>query len=703
MKVFLNFKRFFSASVLFAAVLLSHFSFAQRRDIDSLKSRMQLFENNENFSPDKPYIDLLNRLGELYYNLNPDSTFLLGMKSLEASEKTGYQDGIVDAYRNIGAFHNIRGEYEQAMSYFKEGLSLAKENQYLKGMAHIYHSMGLNHYDRGNFTEAVSFYYKALEIKEKHLSENEQSTTLSNLGLVFSDMEDYEKALDFHNRALEIRKKLNNKLGMASSLSNIGLIYKKKGKLDDAMESYTSTLEIGKKIENNQLISVSHFNLGEILLTLEDFEGALFHFEAALQVDKSVEDKAGTSSDLLGLGEAYINLGNLAEAKKAVQSSLELSTESNIKRNIEKSHFLLSEVFEKEGNNSAALYHYKLHTAYRDSIINLKSEKQIQELAAKYEFDKKEAALRQEQREKELVNDKLMEKRIRIGFTIILVILLIAFFIALRSIRYQIKAKTLVTRQKNRLENLNKKILHQKKETEQVARQLIEVNKTKDKLFSIVGHDLKSPINSLKGLMQYAVDEKLSQEEFLLVSTQLRNEVEHVHFTLINLLHWAKNQMKGIVTETEKVSVNKILQENINLYKPVSETKQIQIVDLLDPDTTCLADKEQCNLIIRNLINNALKFTNRGGKITIRSKKIQDTHWEISVQDNGIGMDEQTLSRLFQPVLREKQRYGTAGEKGTGLGLQLTKDFILKNGGDIQVTSESGKGSTFTFTLPIAI
>lgn len=701
--MFLNFKKFFSASVLIAVVLLSHFSFAQRRDIDSLKSKMQLFENNENFSPDKPYIDLLNQLAELYYNLNPDSTFLLGMKSLEASEKAGYQDGIVDAYRNIGAFHNIRGEYEQAMSYFKEGLSLANENQYLKGMAHIYHSMGLNHYDRGNFTEAVSLYYKALEIKEKHLSENEQSKTLSNLGLVFSDMEDYERALDFHNRALEIRKKLNNKLGMASSLINIGLIYKKKGKLEDAMESYTSTLEIGKNIENNQLISVSHFNLGEILLSMEDFEAALFHFEAALEVDKSVEDKAGTSSDLLGVGEAYINLGDLAEAKKAIQSSLELSMESNIKSNIAKSHFLLSEVFEKEGNNSAALYHYKLHTAYRDSIMNLESEKQIQELAAKYEFDKKEAALRLEQQEKELENEKLMERRIRIGFTIIVIILLIAFFIALRSIRYQKKAKTLVTRQKNRLENLNKKILQQKKETEQVARQLIEVNKTKDKLFSIVGHDLKSPINSLKGLMQYAVDEKLSQEEFLLVSTQLRNEVEHVHFTLINLLHWAKNQMKGIVTETEKVSVNKILQENINLYKPVSETKQIQVVDLLDPDTNCLVDKEQCNLIIRNLINNALKFTNRGGKITIRSKKIQNTHWEISIQDNGIGIDEQTLSRLFQPVLREKQRYGTAGEKGTGLGLQLTKDFILKNGGDIQVTSETGKGSTFTFTLPIAI
>ncbi|WP_245802886.1 tetratricopeptide repeat-containing sensor histidine kinase [Cyclobacterium lianum] len=700
--MFLDFRKFFSASVLLILVLISGFSLAQRAEIESLLSRVRDFEDKENFSPDKPYIDALNRLGELYYNLDPDSTFLLGMKSLQASEKAGYQDGIVDAYRNIGAFHNIRGQYAQAMNYFEEGLNLAGENQYWLGMANIYNSMGLNHYDRGNYQEAVTLYLKALEIKEKHLSEYEQSKTLSNLGLVFSDMGDFDQALNFHNRALDIRKRANNKLGMASSLANIGLIYKKKGKLDEALASYTTTLEIGETIENGQLIAVSHFNLGDILLQQEDLEGALYHFEAALELDSNVDDIAAISSDLLGIGEALVRQENLSEAKRSVQRSLDLALESDIKTNLEKGHDLLHQIYEKQGNNRAALYHFKQHTSYRDSLRNLESERQIREMAAKYEFDKKEAALRQEQREKELENEKLMERRLRIGFSIILVILLIAFFIALKSVRYQTKARNLLTRQKDKLESLNKKILHQKKETEQVARQLIEVNKTKDKLFSIVGHDLKSPINSLKGLMQYAVDEKLSQEEFLLVSAQLRNEVEHVHFTLINLLHWAKNQMKGIVTEAEKVSVNKILQENINLYKPVSEIKQIQVLDQLDPETNCLADKEQCNLIVRNLLNNALKFTNRGGEIIVKSQKSGDTHWEISIQDNGIGMDRQTLSKLFQPVFKGKQRYGTSGEKGTGLGLQLSRDFILKNGGDIKVSSEPGKGSTFTFTLPAA-
>ncbi|WP_375586035.1 tetratricopeptide repeat protein [Cyclobacterium xiamenense] len=667
-----------------------------------MKWQLQDIERRENFSPNKSYIDLINRLGELYYNVDPDSTFLLGMKSLNASEKIGYLEGMVDAYRNIGASHNVRGDYEQAMGFFEEALGMAKKNQYWKGLANTYNSMGLSYHDRGILDKSVDTYYQALEIKERHLSKIEQSSTLSNLGLVFLDLGDTDKALDYHQRALEIRREANNPLGIASSMLNLGDVYMHTGAYERALENFQSTLAIGKKMDNKQLVSVSHFNMGEIALIQKNYPEALFHFESSLSLDQERNDKAGTAEDYLGIGEAQMNLGKLYAARDAFQKSLEMAMESNLKSVLQQAHLLLSELNELQKKPTEALYHFKLHKAYQDSILNQETDKKIQKLAAEYDFEKKQAELVRQQRENELLNEARMEQRLRIGTTIILVILLIAFFVALRSIRYQVKARGVVTRQKNELEKLNKKILQQKNEIEKVANQLFEVNQTKDKLFSIVGHDLKSPINSLKGLMQYVVDEKLSQEEFLLVSAQLRDEVEQVHFTLINLLHWAKSQMKGIVTDTEKVSLNKVVKENIGLYKPVSEAKDITILDQLSPRTNCLADREQCNLIVRNLLNNALKFTNRGGQVSISSNKINDSFWEISIQDDGIGMDNTTLSRLFTPVLKEKHRYGTAGEKGTGLGLQLTKDFIHKNGGEIHVESEPGKGSKFTFTLPIA-
>ncbi len=697
----MNFKLFFLTAIS-VAVMWSHFSFGQREAIDAIKAKIDSIENRENFTPDKPYIDLINQLGELYYNIDPDSTFVLGMKSLEASERAKYTEGVVDAYRNIGAYHNLRGEYDQAMGYFEEGLQLSGEVQYWQGMANIYNSMGLNYYDRGLLEESVTVYLQALEIKEQHLSESEQSKTLSNLGLVFLDLGDFEKALRYHNRALEIRKATQNVPGIAYSMANIGEVYKDNGDLEKSLQNYQASLKIGEEIDNRQLVSVCHFNIGDIYLKQGIFEEALFHFETALNLDRERNDKVGISYDLLGVGEAQMKLGNTTAAKKAIEQGLDVALESNLKDEVQKAHLLLSELYEKESNLSKALYHYKIHKTYQDSILNQGTKIEIQKLTTEYALAKREAEFLQAQRESELRNEAKMEQRLRTGVTIILVILLIAFFIALRSAKSQIKAREVVTRQKNELEKLNKKILLQKNEIEKVANQMFEVNQTKDKLFSIVGHDLKSPINSLKGLMQYVVDEKLTQEEFLLVSAQLRNEVEQVHFTLINLLHWAKGQMKGIVTDTEKVSINKILKEITSLYKPVSEAKDITIRDNLEPHTDCLVDREQCNLIMRNLLNNALKFTNRGGNISISSKKVDDSYWEISIQDDGIGIDSQTLTKLFTPALKEKHRYGTAGEKGTGLGLQLTKDFVKINGGDIHVKSELGKGSTFTFTLPIA-
>jgi len=699
---FLNFKTIFSTSVIISVVFASHSILAQTETIQSQVEQLQASENQENFSPNFDYIDQLNRLGELYYNRNPDSTFLLAMKSLKASEEINYARGMVDAYRNIGAYHNIKGEYNQAMRFFREGLSIAGKEQYWLGLANIYNSMGLNTYERGDYADAVSYYLQALEIKEEHLSKLEQSKTLNNLGLVFMDFGDFDKALEYHSRALKIREEFKEKTGIASSRMNIALVNKEKGQLDEAKKQFNAALELGLELNNRQLISVSYFNIGEILFIEEEFKAALEYFEKALIVDKKRGDRVGIGYDLLGIGEAQLNLKRIKQARKNIEESLNIFVESNIKSNIDKSHLLLSKAFEMENNGMQALYHFKLHKLYQDSIINLETEKQIQEITLKYEFDKKEAELVQSQKEKELLNEKKMERNIRNGVTVILVILLIAFLLAIRSIKTQIKAKTLVTRQKNEFQDLNERLLQQKSENEKITNQLFQVNETKDKLFGIVGHDLKSPINSLKGLMQYVVDEKLNQQEFLMVSTQLRNEVEQVHFTLTNLLNWAKGQMRGIVTDPAAISMHKLLNENINLNQPISESKKIQIIDQLEENTICFADKDQINLVLRNVLNNALKFTHKGGEIIVSSKKHGQDFWEISVKDNGIGMSEEALKNLFTKEIGGKRQYGTEGERGTGLGLQLSKDFIMKNGGDLKVFSELYKGTNFTFTLPSA-
>jgi signal transduction histidine kinase len=230
------------------------------------------------------------------------------------------------------------------------------------------------------------------------------------------------------------------------------------------------------------------------------------------------------------------------------------------------------------------------------------------------------------------------------------------------------------------------------------SEKLKKLNHTKDKLFAIIGHDLRSPINSLKGLLHLVKDQNISPEEFLRFSTKLKDSVEHVHFTLNNLLEWANTQLQGLTTHPQISSLFPLAQENLELFQELAENKEIQIRNKITEELQVYADVNQVKLIFRNLLSNALKFTPPKGQIEVNA--IKKGHFiKISMADNGMGMKPETLNSLFKHHTTESI-IGTQGEKGTGLGLMLCQEFVEKNGGTIWAESELEKGSIFYFTLP---
>lgn len=231
------------------------------------------------------------------------------------------------------------------------------------------------------------------------------------------------------------------------------------------------------------------------------------------------------------------------------------------------------------------------------------------------------------------------------------------------------------------------------------SHQLRKLNQTKDRLFAIIGHDLRSPINSLKGLMNLMWGHNISNEEFFKFSKSIKHGVEHVHFTLNNLLNWAKSQMEGMTTNPEHFKLFALVNENHLLLQETTRNKNIETIIDIANDIEVYADSDHVNLVIRNLLSNALKFTNSGGEVRL-SATIKSSHCEIVVTDTGVGMSAQSIENLFN-TQTSSSRAGTAGEKGTGLGLMLCKDFIEKNGGEIWAESKEGAGSTFYFTLPL--
>jgi two-component system sensor histidine kinase/response regulator len=242
---------------------------------------------------------------------------------------------------------------------------------------------------------------------------------------------------------------------------------------------------------------------------------------------------------------------------------------------------------------------------------------------------------------------------------------------------------------------------HKNLEIQRQAQQLTNLNATKDKLFSIISHDLRSPVASLKGLMEIIGSGNLTQDEFVGVTQKLKKNLDLVYDDLDNVLHWAQSQLKGIQAQREEVALRTLSEEIVSLFHDALRSKGILVLNELDEDSFVLADRNQLKLVLRNLIANSIKFNEPGGMIRLSMKHVKN-RVEVSVADSGIGIGLDELNKLFNAETHFT-KLGTNKEKGVGIGLLLTKEFVENNGGSIWVTSVLGKGATFTFTLEQAM
>jgi signal transduction histidine kinase len=247
------------------------------------------------------------------------------------------------------------------------------------------------------------------------------------------------------------------------------------------------------------------------------------------------------------------------------------------------------------------------------------------------------------------------------------------------------------------LKNRNFEINQRNFEILQQKEKLEELNAMKDRLFMIVSHDFRSPLHSLKGLIVLLNDsEFISPEEFKVLLKGLKHNVDQTYDLLENLLLWSKSQMNGFSVRREQVSISDLVHENTALLKSAAEKKGISIINDIHDSSLVTADEDMIRLVLRNLISNAIKFTEGNGHVIVKSSE-HNGMINISVTDTGIGMDAMQKVEVFAHTVSKN---GTHAEKGTGLGLMICKEFVEKNGGRIWIESELGHGSTFTFSLP---
>jgi len=249
--------------------------------------------------------------------------------------------------------------------------------------------------------------------------------------------------------------------------------------------------------------------------------------------------------------------------------------------------------------------------------------------------------------------------------------------------------------------SLNKKVREKTQMLSEKNASLKELNATKDKLFSVIGHDLRSPFNSILGYSELLIKNKHQYDEDKLeyFVKGINSTAESTLNLLDNLLFWARSQTGQIQYQPEAIGLEEVIARSVNFANPSASIKNISLNHIPNHEIEIVADRNMLRTILRNLISNAIKFTHTSGKIDVYCIYDQN-EVKITVSDNGTGMNEETRKNLFQANATISSR-GTENEKGTGLGLILCKEFVETHGGTIWVESEPGKGSDFHFTIPL--
>ncbi len=687
-KDFLPFTKAFIVLVFFCALSMMP-ARAQTDKTDSLRTLLSKYKNNK----DTLYLKSLSQLTyQLFLFQSTDATYY-AKKLVAESKKVGYLQGQADGLKIQGLIHRVRGAHKMALEHLEKSLALYQRLNNQKEIGHVLNEIGLVCNHQGYYSKALQYYYKSLKISEKINNLPIIAANYNNIAGIQISIGNVDKALFFFKKSLEINIKANNKEGIARSYHNIGGIYTEQKKYEEALDSFYKTLAIEKEIGSRLISFETLNNIGSVHYYKGEYDKALEFFEESNRIALEMKHPVIQIYNHTGIANVYFAQKNYTESIIQAKNGLAIAQQMKVLTEISTLSKILYKNHKAQQNYQKALEYHELYGQNNDSLFNIEKTRVINSLEAKADIERKEKEISILNKDKKLLKTEkdFQEKIIYLIILSLLIMSTLTYFIY-QSRRQERKANHIISTQNIQLKN-------QTEEIQKQAIKLTQMNADKDRLFAIIGHDLRSPINSLTGLLSLLEDKQISPEEFILFSSKLKTSVEHVHFTLNNLLLWANNQMNGIQTSPSKIHLHEIAQENIKFLNTLAEAKKIELINEIPASITVFADIDQVKLIFRNLISNAIKFTLLKGKIRLQASQ-QENLVQVNIKDNGVGMSAQIKANLFGNLGISVP--GTHKEKGTGLGLILCKDFVEKNGGQLWVESQEDVGSTFYFTLPKA-
>lgn len=588
-------------------------------------------------------VNLLNELSYRYLAFQPALAKQYATEALELSRKAGYGHGEVLAMNRLGEYEFRQSNYALAVEHTTESLRLAWQWQDTVGMALAYRVLG----------NTYTFGFKQ-----------------------------YDVALQYQLNALALYERLKDKRNMASFCGNITWIYASTNqKLDEAHRLADLGIHLADSLNDKQLLSFNYNSKGLIYSRQNKPDSALKYLFHSIKEAEEAQDYAVIAYNKSLIGNVYLQLNNAKQALGYFIAAADESKQLNLREVLKDSYQGLSRTYSALGNYQSALYNHIRYTELKDSLVNWETSQKALMAKLEFEEEKREARIA----ELEYANEQARREQLifSTGFATTFVLMAAIIGLVVRN---------------NRLRQQANRVLKEKNEEIRIQNdKLREANQLKDKFFSIIGHDMRSPLVSLKGLLGMLLRNEISEEEFKLFAPKLNQLVIGTNETLENLLQWSHSQLSGLSFNPVRVSLYDLTSTCFTLFADAARAKSITLVNQVPAGTTWIADRNHVELILRNLVHNAIKYTHSGGQVTVAANSTP-TLDELIVSDTGIGMTPEQVAQLFNSVELKTQR-GTGGERGTGLGLMLCKEMVSHHGGELTVESAPGKGTAFYVRL----
>lgn len=567
------------------------------------------------------------------------------------------------------------------LAYTDSLLDLAREKNSLLYINKGYYQKGNAYRLKGNLSKASECYFESIKIAEKIDFRNGVGAAYLALGDVYSVNNDHENSKAYYNKSIEIYRTLDDSVNLATALTNLGDEYFNVNKLDSAALFLNEGLSVFRGAGYWVGGAYCLGNLGLVYAKQDKIDLAEEYLQNAISILSELEEFYPIAVYLTYMADIYLEKDDWERALAYAHQSLNLSEERGYKEQIRDANLKLAELYGAEEQFEKAFLHQSQYIIYRDSINNEETTQKIADLRTAYEVAQKQSEI-------DLLREKDKRSKVRAGSLIVVLVLVgILAYVLFRNNR--------------RKKLVNMKLIKQQEILKSHRDQLQSLNQTKDRFFSIISHDLRGPVNAFNGissLIKHYIREN-DMKNLVEVTEYIDKSASQLSTLLDNLLDWAVSQQGSFPYNPDKLHLNPIVAEIVEVFQTSAHAKKITMKVNISKEIFVWADRNSLTTILRNLVNNALKFTNAEGSITIAATE-NNRMATIEIADTGIGIPEEKLKSIFE-LIEKKNTHGTAGEKGLGLGLQLAYDFTEMNNGSISVKSKENAGTTFTVKIPL--